>query len=35
LRYLGAKADANMGLLLPGAMFAETCPALATKPEEQ
>jgi len=35
LRYLGAKADANMGLLLPGAMFAETCPPLATKPEEQ
>jgi len=35
LRYLGAKADANMGLLLPGAMFAETCPALAKKPEEQ
>jgi len=28
LRYLGAKAEANMGLLLPGAMFAETCPAL-------
>jgi len=34
LRYLGAKADANMGLLLPGAMFAETCPPLANKPEE-
>jgi len=28
LRYLGAKAEANMGLLLPGAMFAETCPPL-------
>jgi len=28
LRYLGAKADANCGLLLPGAMFAETCPSL-------
>jgi len=28
LRYLGAKAEANMGLLLPGAMFAETCPRL-------
>lgn len=27
-RYLGAKAEANMGLLLPGAMFAETCPKL-------
>lgn len=28
LRYLNAKAEANMGLLLPGAMFAETCPPL-------
>ena len=28
LRYLGAKAEANMGLVLPGAMFAETCPPL-------
>lgn len=28
LRYLGAKAEANMGLLLPGAMFNETCPPL-------
>lgn len=33
LRYLGAKADANCGLLLPGAMFAETCPALGPKDE--
>jgi len=30
LRYLGAKAEANQGLLLPGAMFAETCPALTS-----
>lgn len=28
LRYLGAKSEANMGLLLPGAMFNETCPPL-------
>lgn len=28
LRYLGAKAEANNGMLLPGAMFAETCPPL-------
>merc|ERR1712139_414610 len=33
LRYLGAKADANCGLLLPGAMFAETCPPLNQKEE--
>jgi len=33
LRYLGAKADANCGLLLPGAMFAETCPPLNNKAE--
>jgi|DeetaT_18_FD_contig_31_783403_length_827_multi_9_in_0_out_0_1 hypothetical protein len=28
LRYLNAKSEANNGLLLPGAMFAETCPPL-------
>jgi len=34
LRYLGAKAEANMGLLLPGAMFAETCPLLQETEEQ-
>lgn len=33
LRYLNAKAEANMGLLLPGTMFGENCPALSKKSE--